>query len=236
MKIQDFFKEAFFINLDTRIDRKEQFENEVKQYGLDTFIKRSSACIPKIDDVGDDYVLLGYRKHGACGRSHRNLVQYAKDKNLENILIFEDDATFYNEGIISAIEIIENALDTLNTIPDWDLFYMGGIIFDETIYKPQGNLLKVDKILTTHAWGINKKCYDTILKYRPGDGYSDEFDSPIDGNIGLNTGLNKYLAYPLAVYQRPNTISDCAIRNDGTILKSDDVSPWIKNYNKIIKE
>ena len=236
MKIQDFFKESFYINLDTRVDRKEQFENEINEYNLKTFIKRYPACTPKIDDVGDDYQLLGYRKHGACGRSHRNIVQYAKDKNLENILIFEDDATFYNDGEISAIEIIERALDTLNGISDWDLFYMGGIIFDDEINKPFDNLLKVDKILTTHAWGINKKCYDTILKYRPGDGFSDEFDSPIDGNIGLNTNLNKFLAYPLAIYQRSNILSDCAIRNDGVILKSDDVTPWIKNYNKNIKK
>jgi GR25 family glycosyltransferase involved in LPS biosynthesis len=236
MKVQDFFKELFYINLDSRTDRKEQFESEVSQYEFNTFIKRSPACIPKIDDVGDDYELLGYRKHGACGRSHKNLVQYAKDKNLENIFVFEDDASFYNDGDTSAIEIIESALDTLNTIPDWDLFYMGGIIFDENINKPFGNLLKVDKILTTHAWGINKKCYDTILKYRPGDGYTEQFDSPIDGNIGLNTNLNKFLAYPLAVYQRPNILSDCAIRSDGVILKSDDVSPWIRNYNKNIRK
>ena len=59
MKIQDFFKESFYINLDSRTDRKEQFEGEVSQYGLSGFIKRSSACVPKIDDVGDDKELLG---------------------------------------------------------------------------------------------------------------------------------------------------------------------------------
>ena len=236
MKIENFFKEAFYINLDSRTDRKEQFENEIKEYGLDSFIKRSSASIPKIDDVGNDYGLLGYRRHGACGKSHKNLIQYAKDKNLDNILIFEDDATFYNDGDLRAIEIIENALDVLNTIPDWDLFYMGGIIFDEEINKPFGNLLKVDKILTTHAWGINKKCYDTILKYKPGDGYTNDFDGPIDSYIGLNTNLNKFLAYPLAIYQRPNIVSDCAISRDGNNLRSDDVSPWVKNYNKNIRK
>ena len=50
------------------------------------------------------------------------------------------------------------------------------------------------------------------------------------------TNLNKFLAYPLAVYQRPNILSDCAIRRDGVRLKSDDVSPWIKNYNKNIRK
>ena len=30
MKIQDFFKESFYINLDSRTDRKELFEEEMK--------------------------------------------------------------------------------------------------------------------------------------------------------------------------------------------------------------
>ena len=46
MKIQDFFKESFYINLDSRTDRKEQFVNEIKEYGLTDFIKRSPACVP----------------------------------------------------------------------------------------------------------------------------------------------------------------------------------------------
>ena len=236
MKIQDFFSEAFYINLDTRIDRKEHFENELREHGLDVFVKRLSASLPKLDDVGDNYDLLGSRRHGACGRSHKNLIEYAKNKNLDNILIFEDDATFYNGGDLSAIEIIEKSLDTLITIPDWDLFYMGGIIIEDEINKPYGNLLKVDKILTTHAWAINKKCYDIVLRYHPADGYSSVFDSPIDGYIGNNMRLNKYLSYPLAVYQRPNVVSDCAIQGDGVFLISEDVKPWIKNYNKNIRK
>jgi len=235
MKIDTFFKKAFYINLDDRPDRKEQFEREVGQYGLTDFIERYSACVPKIDDVGNDFELLGYRRLGGCGRSHLNVVRYAKDNNLDNILIFEDDATFYNGGDVSAIAIIENSLDTLSRTPDWDVYYMGGIIRDELIYKPFGNLIKVDKILTTHAWAINSKCYDRILSYRPGDGYTEDFDSPIDGYIGNNMGLNKYLAYPLAVYQRENVLSDCA-HNGNEFVITGNVEPWLSNYNKDIRE
>jgi hypothetical protein len=236
MKIEDFFKEAFYINLDSRPDRKEMFENEIKKCGLEPFFKRYPGCLPKIDDVGDDNSLLGYRKHGACGRSHRNLVQYAKDKDLDNILIFEDDIAFYDEGVQKAMDIIENALDTLSNVADWDIVYFGGIIIDREINQPINNLLKVDKILTAHAWGINKKCYDTILKYKPNDGYSKDYDCPIDGDVGNNTNLNKYLAYPLAIYQRSNVVSDCAIRSDGVPALSVDVFPWLQNYDKKIKE
>ncbi len=237
MKIQAFFKEAYYINLDPRTDRKHFFEGQLKQHGLDSFVVRKSGCIPRLDDVpADDIQKIGYRKHGACGRSHKNIVQYAKDKNLDNILIFEDDAEFYNGGDEPGINLIEKALDTLSTIPDWDIFYMGGIILDEKINTPIGNLLKVDRILTTHAWAINKRCYDNVLKYRPGDGYETEYDSPIDGCLGNNTHLNKYLVYPLACIQGTGMKSDCALRADGEPLYNDsDAREWLKNYNKPLR-
>jgi GR25 family glycosyltransferase involved in LPS biosynthesis len=235
MKIQDFFSEAFYINLDSRPDRKTIFEEELKKYGLETFVKRFSGCIPKLDDVYGDNAKMSYRKHGACGRSHKNIVQYAKEKNLDNVLIFEDDAIFYNDGEESGIKLVESALDTLADTPIWDLFYMGGIIIQDEINEPNGNLLLVENVLTTHAWAINKKCYDYVLKYRPGDGYEKEFDSPIDGCLGRHIDLNKYLVYPLAVYQRENTISDCDLR-DGVGRLTVGVSPWLQNYQKKIKQ
>ena len=236
MKIQDFFKEAFYINLDSRPDRDTQVQNEIKKHGLENFVKRVSACTPRLDNIGPgntqaELDVIHYRKHGACGRSHKNLIKYAKDKNLENILIFEDDAAFYNGGNAEAIKLVESSLDTLANTSDWDLFYMGGIIQQDEINEPVGNLLKVDVILTTHAWAINKKCYDEVLRYNPGDGYGDMHDSPIDGCLGNNPRLNKYLTYPLAVYQRENVISDC---DYGRL--TGEVSQWVKNYNKKIKQ
>lgn len=244
MKIQNFFTEAFYINLDARPDRREIFEKELKLCGLDTFVKRVSACVPNLEGI--DPILdngacteVGYRKHGACGRSHRNIVEYAKQKNLNNVLIFEDDATFYNDGEIQGITLVEKALDTLSGIPDWDLIYFGALIVGDKIKVPVGNLLEVENVLTTHAWGINKKCYDYILKYRPNDGWEKEYDSPIDGCLGRHVDLKKYLVYPLAMYQREGILSDCDVRRDkqGKIfgVSTGEVEQWIRNYDKPFK-
>lgn len=232
MKINEFFQKAFYINLDSRPDRKIQMEEELLKYGLDTFFNRSSAFIPKIDDLLNKPDELGARKHGGCGRSHVNLVKYAKEEGMKNILIFEDDATFYNGGKELGITLVEKALNTLSSIEDWDITYLGGIIFDEKVKVISENLVKVDKILTTHAWGLSSRVYDSILKYKPNDGYSTHFDSPIDGLIGNNVRLNKYLVYPLAVYQRPGIVSDCAQSGLGEPYKSTDVEPWLRNYEK----
>jgi hypothetical protein len=87
MKIQDFFQKIFYINLDHRIDRNEEFLNEMKSIGLDSFVER----VPGLLSHPREGVTIGRTRHIACGTVHRTLIQYAKDNNLDNILIFEDD-------------------------------------------------------------------------------------------------------------------------------------------------
>jgi GR25 family glycosyltransferase involved in LPS biosynthesis len=230
MKINEFFQEGRFINLDSRPDRRELIETELHSVGLKDFFVRFSAFLPNLDNVTDG-TAKGYRMHGACGRSHRTIVEDAKNRNLKNIIIMEDDAVFYNGGSKPAIEIIEGALDELNKIPDWDLFFLGGIIIDEELNPLIGNhLLRVEKCLTTHAWTINRRCYDHVLRYQP------DIDSPIDGCLGNHTGLNKYLAYPLACLQRPHHLSDCDLTGDGERRKTGGIEPWIANYNRPFKK
>jgi len=198
MKIQDFFAEAHFINLDCRPERKLEFENEMLKYDLKDFIKRFSASVDATHLEQSDY-----NRHKACGKSHHNLIKYAKEKNLKNMLIFEDDAYFYNGGGKKGIDIVESALDKLKDIEDWDIFYLGGLIVDNEITMISENLAKADVVLTAHAWAINNKAYDKLLIYSP------ENDSAIDGWIGNSINLNKYIAYPLAMPQRSTGKSDC---------------------------
>lgn len=190
MKITEFFDQSFFINLNSRPERRQQFESELRKIGLENFVQRFPASIDATHLPQDDY-----NRHRACGKSHHDLIKYAKNNNLKNILIFEDDAYFYNNNEISALNIIENALDDLNKL-EWDIFYLGGLIVDDFLLQVSPNLLSVEKILTAHAWAINHTGYDKILKYVP------ETDSAIDGWVSQRPTIKKYLAYPLAVPQK----------------------------------
>ena len=40
MKLNEFFEQAFYINLDRRTDRREQFEAEMKSVGLEGWVQR----------------------------------------------------------------------------------------------------------------------------------------------------------------------------------------------------
>lgn len=69
-----------YINLNKRVDRKEDIEKELNDFELD--YERFEA----IETEGFGPV--------GCGLSHLNVLKLAKERNYENVLIMEDDFTF----------------------------------------------------------------------------------------------------------------------------------------------
>ncbi len=206
MKIQDFFTEAFYINLDKRTDRRAEFEAEMARVGLSDFVRRYPAAVDATHlPMGD------YGRHRACGKSHSNLIKYAAEKDLDNILIFEDDAYFYDKNQLPGIEIVERALDDLQQFPDWDVFYFGGLIGRETAKPVAPNLITVNCVLSTHAYGVSRKGIATLLNYKP------DTDSAIDGWISGH-GMQLYVAYPLASPQREGASDIDAYGNSASVI------------------
>jgi GR25 family glycosyltransferase involved in LPS biosynthesis len=227
MKINEFFNHIFYINLDHRIDRKQEFEQEMEKYGISNYTR-----VPGILATPMEGIALGRTRHIACGTAHKQIVQNAKNLNLDKILIFEDDVSFYNEEE-EGIKIIEKSLDDLDKIPHWDLFYLSGLIIDEKLNLVTDNLIKARTVLTTHAYAINSSAYDKILKYNP------LIDSAIDGwygqqsidNIEIGTLFTKYVAYPLAIHQR-FSLSDCDINEEGKSSMGHGLGVYFDCYSK----
>ena len=188
IKVQDFFKEAFYINLDDRLDRKEHMDKELDKYGLTDFIKRYSAVKAEVKSPENCV--------RASGTSHRNLIQYAKDNNLENILIVEDDIFFKHGGL----QIVEASLGNLKKIDNWDVYYMSANIFDNPLTLVDKHLLKISGCYCVHAYGVHNRAYDKLLQYDP------QKDVPIDAYITTHN-FTKYAAFPLAVSQY-DSVSD----------------------------
>ena len=70
----------FYINLDKRTDRREHMEALLSTYGLEA---ERFVAIPRPEQG-----ILG------CGLSHLAVLKLAKERNYQNVLIFEDDFTF----------------------------------------------------------------------------------------------------------------------------------------------
>jgi GR25 family glycosyltransferase involved in LPS biosynthesis len=188
MKIQDFFKEGFYINLDDRVDRQTHMSNELTKYGLSNFVQRYSAIKAEVKTPENCVI--------ASGTSHRNIIQYAYEKGLDNVLIFEDDI-FFKDGVIG---FLEKSLDSLSKINNWDIYYMSANVFDNPLNLIDDNLMVIHGCYCVHAYAINKRAYERVLKYDP------KVDVPIDAWLTHNS-FSKYGGWPLLVSQI-DSISD----------------------------
>lgn len=70
---------AFYINLDSRTDRRQQFEEECRKMNID--VERFSAVARNPGALG-------------CAYSHRDVIQLAKDRGYPRVIVFEDDFQF----------------------------------------------------------------------------------------------------------------------------------------------
>ena len=144
----DIFDEIWCINLDHRTDRWEHAQLEFKKVGINDRVQRFSA-------IRDDDGRLGLIK------SFQSLFEYAQNKKLNNIFIFEDDVKFINnpnENMKKAVEQSKNI--------DWDMFYLGANTHNKLI-KIKPNLVLLKNAYSAHAIGYNKSLFDTVVELVP---------------------------------------------------------------------
>ncbi len=180
--LKNYVSEAWYINLDDRPDRKNHMDKELSKYGLENFVQRYSA-INAIDRTPQNCVK-------ASGTSHRNLIQYAKDKNLDNILILEDDI-FFKEG---TFDLFENSIKNLFKRNDWDVYYVNANLFDNPLQLIDENLMRIHGCYCVHAYIIPSRSYDKMLDYNP------EIHPPIDAWM-TQQPFTKLGGYPLMISQ-----------------------------------
>ena len=101
--------------------------NQFETLGISDRVERFSAIKPTKDERWDRPVPWGkgkyaYPRVGAvgCAESHKAVIQLAKDRGLNNVLVLEDDFKVCDGWS----ENLKCALDDLDKY-DWNLFYVG---------------------------------------------------------------------------------------------------------------
>ena len=122
----DYFDAIYCINLDERTDRWEHSLKQFEKLGISDRVERFSAIRPEMDERWDRWVPWGnqwkYPLVGAVGASgsHKAVIQLAKERGLDNVLVFEDDFVVLDNWE----ENVKCALDDLSS-HKWHLFYLG---------------------------------------------------------------------------------------------------------------
>ena len=183
-------KNIFYINLDTRPDRKVFFENQMRMVGLKATrfnaIKNANGAI-------------------GCSLSHLSLLQYAKKNNLDHILIMEDDIMFLNPQIF-----IQNLNNFLSKHDKFDVLLIAGNNMGEYV-RIDDNCVKISHCQTTTGYLVKNHYYDKLIdNFKTGIQYfiknvNLKLQYAIDQYwSNLQCVDNWYLLTPLTVSQKPD--------------------------------
>jgi hypothetical protein len=144
--------DVYVINLAERTDRWERIQTSIGMY----------VNLIRVDAIKHDDGVIG------CFMSHKKCLQMAKDKNLDNIIVFEDDCVVSNKYTIA--QKLKELIEFLNNYADWDIF-LGGCtkVEQRNIIKrvphPNLNLIEINKGNCTHCMIYNKSSYDFFLNH-----------------------------------------------------------------------
>jgi glycosyl transferase family 25 len=190
----DDIKNAFYINLEHRTDRKEHVEKELNSIGIKA--SRFNAIKMKNGAIG-------------CSMSHLKILQDAQKNNLDHLLVVEDDITFLDPQLFKTQ--INNFFKLHGN--NWDVILLAGNNMppyeriDETC-------VKVSRCQTTTGYLVNGH-YINILVSNIKMGLTHLINKPTET---INYAIDKfwfilqgsgnwYLITPLTVVQR-NDYSD----------------------------
>ena len=154
---EDYFnlgiEHAYVVNLEERTSKWDQIQEEFKNTNF--FLERFNAIR---DEVG----------HKGCGKSFQAIIRMAKEKNMDSVLILEDDCKpldKFNERWI----LVKKWLNDNNE--KWEIFNGGLKIVQGSETHLVGIIDENNKILTIHK-GIHaqmvlykKESYDRILEW-----------------------------------------------------------------------
>ena len=146
--IQD-IKNTIYINLESRTDRKEYVEAQLKLIGMNQ-VTRFNAIKLQNGAIG-------------CSMSHLKCIETAKKNNWDHVLIVEDDITFLNPGLF-----INNINKFLERHDDWDVVIIGGNIIPP-YKKVDFSCVQVINCQTTTGYLVKSHYFDTLItNYKEG--------------------------------------------------------------------
>lgn len=222
-------KHAFYINLDTRPDRKQHVENQLKIIGINA--ERFNAIKMSNGAIG-------------CSMSHLRLLEIAKTNNWEHILIVEDDILFTDPDLF-----VRQFNKFLSNHKDFDVALIAGNNIPP--YKRiDDSCVQVTHCQTTTGYIVQQHYYDILIQnYKEGilnlikDPTNRIFFAIDKYWFALQEKHRWYLITPLTVTQREDysDIEKTPINYTSLMLDLDKVAfmqrlkriDSLKNTNKI---
>lgn len=175
----DYFDRIYFINLEKRIDRRSQAENELSIMGINDAYR--------IVGVDHENPVIG------CRFSHSLIFEDALKCGFDRILVFEDDVEFFP----NAFENMSLALRELPT--EWDMFYLGANLDVFKAYQVKEHIARLTGAFTTHAYAVRRPLFRVLYNLN-----ADNLETPndVEYSKAIHPNYQCYLSIPLIAGQR----------------------------------
>lgn len=181
----------FYINLDTRPDRKQHIESQLKMVGFPSFERFNAIKMPN-----------GNGRIG-CSMSHIKCLELAKERGYSHLLICEDDTLFLQPEVFK-----EQFNKFLSKRYKWDVVLFAGNNVPP-YERIDDSCICVSHCQTTTCYLVNSAYYDILIaNMKEGvsklmQDPSNHFNYAIDKYwITLQQKDNWYMITPLTVVQR----------------------------------
>ena len=138
------FDAVYFINLDSRPDRLHEICGELDKMDISGI--RFPAIHHKSGIVG-------------CGYSHLAVLKLARDRNLKNVLILEDDFEF----IVSKDDFYSILNDFFNSGIPYDVLMLSYNIIEAKVYSTNTSIQRVINAQTASGYIVNETMYDRLI-------------------------------------------------------------------------
>ncbi len=155
--LNKYFSRIFCINLARRTDRMQYFYNVSKFLEFD--YERIEGVDGSLIKFENPRILEHFHPGDVgCTLSHLKTVTRAKELNLENYLVFEDD-------IEPSKDFTEKFSSFMDQVPlDWDMIYFGVNTNNSNPPHVSENVLKLTMGYTTHAIAVKSTMYDALIE------------------------------------------------------------------------
>jgi hypothetical protein len=128
MRVKEFFSEIHVINLPGRVDRRQEVEEQLVRQGSGLGTPRVHLFSAVRPTEPGPFPTIGAR---GCFLSHLGVLEAARQRQLESVLILEDDCNLSSDCIARL-----HALGTTEFAGQWELFYGGTL--SEDACQPSG--------------------------------------------------------------------------------------------------
>lgn len=160
MKFTDFFDRVYVINLPYRVDRRKAMEQELENAGMPFTPGKVELFAAIKPDSAGNFESIGYR--GAF-LSHLAVLKKAKELQLNNVLIMEDDLAISEHFKKYEDRLIEQLRQS-----NWDIVQFG-YLSDQCVDLGESAFATLEpfsgELIGAHFYGVNGKALEQLINF-----------------------------------------------------------------------